>query len=335
MKAFVHFQVNPKNDDFEGARLRKTIKSALEMNNIPYTDTLMDDFDVAHFMYIEDESVIEELKERHIPIIVSALYCENDPHASYLDYKVKKGERSCSIKSKAIKFLEKVDLILVPNEASKAILEEAGIKTRMEVCQLGVNFTRFDFSRDDEKDIFYRYFSCDKDKTIVVSVGNEYLEGLSSTVKAANEFKDVNFYYFYKREHGVRLSKEDQKILTNLPRNVFLTKLIPDDVYRSALINADVYLSLGYKPAGVITILEAMAAKCQLIVRDQELLKDIAVDQETAYVASYSETLVDLIKDYLSGELKPTIEKAYKVARKNDISAFGKKLNAIYQGLLK
>ena len=52
MKAFVHFQVNPKNDDFEGARLRKTIKSALEMNNIPYTDTLMDDFDVAHFMSI-------------------------------------------------------------------------------------------------------------------------------------------------------------------------------------------------------------------------------------------------------------------------------------------
>ena len=334
MKVFVHFQVNPKNDNFEGARLRKTIKSALEMNNIPYTDTLMDNFDIAHFVYIESDSVIEELKERHIPIVASALYCENDPCASYLDYKNKNGERSYTVKAKAIKFLEKADLILVPNEAGKKIIEESGIQVPIHISPSVVNFSRFDFSRDDEKDIFYRYFSCDKNKKVVISMGNAYLEGLGSTVKAAEECKVANFYYIYKPER-VRLSKEDKKILKNLPKNVIVSKLVADDIFRSALINADACLLLTYRPVGTITISEAMAAKCQLIVREQALLNEIAVDQKTAYVASYSETLADLIKEYLNGQLKPTINEAYKLVRKNDLNALGKELLKNYQSLIR
>ena len=334
MKVLVHFQVNPKNDNFEGARLRKTIKSALEMNNIPYANTLMDNFDIAHFVYIENESVIDELKERHIPVIISALYCENDPCASYLEYKYKNGERIYSLKSKANKILEKADLILVPNEAAKNILVTSGINNRIEICPLGVNLTRFDFSRDDEKDIFYRYFSCDKDKKVVVAIGNAYFEGLSTIVIAANLCKDTNFYYFYKPER-VRLNKEDKKILKNLPNNLIISTLVADDIYRSALINADMCLLLTYRPVGTITILEAMAAKCQLVVREQELLKEIAVDQKTAYVANYSETLTELIKEYLAGKLKPTIDEAYKIAHKNDINVFGKILLDTYQSLIK
>ena len=198
MKVLVYFQPNAKHDNFEGARLRKTIKSALEMKNIPYTDTLMGDFDVAHFLYVEDESLLLELKERHIPIIVSALYAESDPEASFLEYKNKDGEKIITVKNKAIKLLEKADLILVPNNTAKTILEGAGINIPIEICPLGVNFSRFDFSRDDEKGIFYRYFSCEKGKTIVISLGDLSLSGFNAYINAAKEYKDANFYYFLK-----------------------------------------------------------------------------------------------------------------------------------------
>ena len=74
--------------------------------------------------------------------------------------------------------------------------------------------------------------------------------------------------------------------------------MVPDDIYRSILINANVYLHPGYKPAGLISVFEGMAAKCQLIMRKQEMIDEVAIDRETAYVASYSETLVGIIKDY-------------------------------------
>ena len=337
MKAFVHFQPNPAYDNFEGARLRKSIKGALEILEIPYTISLMDDFDIAHFIYIEDDNVIEELKERNIPIVVSALYCEDDPCASYIEYKNKDGERIYVVKPKAVKFLNSVDLVLVPNQPAKEILVNAGVSTRIEMCPTGVNFSRFDFSRDDEKELFYRYFSCEQGKKIALAIGDcsDEIDGLSVVGKAAQICKDVNFYYFVKNEHGNKLSWKNRRAIAKLPHNVIFANLVPDDIHRSALLNADIYLHPGYKPAGLITIYEAMAAKCQLIVRQQDILEGIAVDQETAYVASYSETLAGIIKDYFDGKLKPTINAAYKKVSKNEIKSFGKKIVEYYQELIK
>ena len=339
MKAFVHFQPDAESDNFEGARLRKSIKSALEVLGIPYTNSLMDDFDVAHFIYLEDESVIQELKERNVPIIVSALYCEDDPCASYIEYKNKDGERIYTVKPKTIKFLESVDLILVPNQPAKDMLAAAGITTRVEICPVGVNFARFDFSRDDEKELFYRYFNCEQDKKIALAIGDcsDEIDGLGVIAKAAQICKDVNFYYLVKNEHGNKLGWKNRRAIKKLkvPHNVVFANLVPDDIYRSALLNADVYLHPGYKPAGLISIYEAMVAKCQLIVRQQDILEGLAVDQETAYVASYSETLAGIIKDYFDGKLKPTINNAYKRVSKNDIKAFGKKIVEFYQEVIK
>ena len=337
MKAFVHFQPNPQFDNFEGARLRKSIKSALEVLEIPFTNSLMDDFDVAHFIYVEDENVVQELKERNIPIIVSALYCEDDPCASYIEYKNKDGERLYTVKAKAAKFLDSVDLVLVPNQPAKDILINAGVSTRIEICPTGVNFSRFDFSRDDEKELFYRYFSCEQDKKIAIAIGDcsDEIDGLGVISKAAKICKDVNFYYLGKNEHGNKLGWRNRRAIKKLPHNVVFANLVPDDIYRSALLNADVYLHPGYKPAGLISIYEAMAAKCQLIVRQQDILDDVMIDQETAYVAAYSETLVGIIKDYFDGKLKPTIDKAYKMVSKNDMKAFGKKIQGYYQELIK
>ena len=337
MKVFVHFQPNPEFDNFEGARLRKSIKSALEVHEIPYTNSLMDDFDVAHFIYIEEESVIQELKERHVPIIISALYCEDDPCASYVEYKNKDGERTYSVKAKAIKFLDSADLVLVPNQPAKNILVNAGIKTRIEICPTGVNFSRFDFSRDDEKELFYRYFSCEKGKKIALAIGDcsDEIDGLGVISKAAQICKDVNFYYLVKNDRGNKLGWKNRRMIKKLPHNVTFANLVPDDIYRSALLNADVFLHPGYKPAGLISIYEAMAAKCQLIVRQQDILEGIAIDQETAYVASYSETLAGIIKDYFEGKLKPTYNNAYKMVSKNDMKALGKKISEYYQEVIK
>ena len=337
MKAFVHFQPNPKFDNFEGARLRKSIKSALEVLDFPYTDSLMDDFDVAHFIYLEDDNVIEELKERNIPYIVSALYCEDDPCASYIEYKNKDGERTYTVKAKTIKFLNSATLVLVPNQPAKDILLAAGITSPVEICPTGVNFARFDFSRDDEKELFYRYFSCEQDKKIALAIGDcsDEIDGLGVIAKAAQICKDVNFYYLVKNEHGNKMGRKIRKAIKKLPHNVAFANLVPDDIYRSTLLNADVFLHPGYKPAGLISVYEAMAAKCQLIMRQQDILEGVCVDQQTAYVAAYSETLAGIIKDYFEGKLKPTINSAYKMVSKNDIKTFGKKIIEFYQEAIK
>ena len=84
MKVLVYFQPNRKYDNYEGARMRKTIKGALEVVGATHTSNIYDDYDVAHFMSPEDESKLNIALERDVPVIVSALYGEDDPSEQLL-----------------------------------------------------------------------------------------------------------------------------------------------------------------------------------------------------------------------------------------------------------
>ena len=90
MKVLVYFAPNKRTDNFEGVRLRKCIKGALEIAGVNYTTYIGDEYDVAHFISPKDEGKINEVISNDIPVVISALYCESDPSASWLDYKSNK-----------------------------------------------------------------------------------------------------------------------------------------------------------------------------------------------------------------------------------------------------
>lgn len=334
MKILVTFQPNTKVIEFEGARMRKTIKGALEMANVEYTTSIVDNYDVMHLLSVEDDNKANDAKENNSPLVISALYAEDDPYASFLEYKSKDGKRVINLKARSLRFLNKADVVLVPTEASKTFLIDNGVKSDIQVCPLGVNTARFDFSREDEKDIFYRYFRENRSKKLVLALG-EYdnnMDGISAFINAAKKCPDILFYYIGREAiPGVLKSFRLRNKISKAPKNVKFQGIVPDDVYRSALMNADVFMLPGYKKAGVVSIMDAIAAKCQLIVRQQAIFDDLLEDGKTAYLAQYSETLTMLTKDYFDGKLKPTIENAYKGLTKNTLRDYGERLKWFYQ----
>lgn len=334
MKVLVSFQPNRRATDFEGARVRKTIKGALEMANVEYTTSIVDKFDVMHLISAEDENKANDAKENNIPLVVSALYSEDDPLANYVDYKSKDGKRTISLKSKGLRFLNKADLVLVPSESGRDFLVENGVTSDIQVVLPGVNVSRFDFSREDEKDIFYRYFRENRSKKLVIAMG-EYdnnMDGINAFINAAKKCPDVLFYYFGRESiPGILKSFKLKNLINSCPKNVKFQGIVPDDLYRSALMNADVFMLPGYKVTGVVSLLDAMAAKCQLIVRQQAVFDGLLQDGKTAYLAQYSETLTSLTKDYFEDKLKPTINAAYNEVSKLTLESFGEKLKWIYQ----
>jgi 1,2-diacylglycerol-3-alpha-glucose alpha-1,2-glucosyltransferase len=96
------------------------------------------------------------------------------------------------------------------------------------------------------------------------------------------------------------------------------------------MLNAALFVIPGYKTTGVISLMDAMAAKCQIIARKQAVFPDILVDGKTAYLGQFSETITSLIKDYLDGKLKPTTEEAYKYVSKYNLRATGEQLRWFY-----
>ena len=333
MKVLVSFQPNKKVSDFEGVRLRKTIKGALEMVGVDYTTSIVEKHDVVHLISPEDENKMNDAKDNDIPVIVSACYCEDDPYASFFEHKSKDGVRTTELKPKALKFLNKADLVLVPSPKVRSFLIDSGVTTDISIALPGINLSRFDFSRDDEKTIFYRYFREDPKKQLVIGLG-EYdgtMEGISALITAAKQCPEATFYFIGKEVvPGVYNSLKFKKAIAPAPKNLKFINIIPDDIYRSALLNADVFVIPGYKTAGVVSIMDAMAAKCQIIARKQAIYPDFLVDGKTAYLGEFSETISSLIKDFLNGKLKPTTEEAYQFVSKCNLRAVGEQLKWFY-----
>ena len=333
MKALVYFQPSKKSVNFEGTRLRKTIKNALELVDIEYTSSVVDNFDIIHLISPLDEDKISVAHELNIPVIASALNTEDDPSASYLEYKNKDGKISVELSSKALKFLNKCDIVVVPCDYAKELLLQSGVTSEIRIAFPGVNIARFDFSRIDEKDIFYRYFSEKTDKRLVVAIGDYEgnLDGINALINAAKKCNNAIFYYIGHTLSMANLSNSAKKIIKTAPKNLHFVGSVPDDVYRSALLNASVFFLPGYKTASIVSLAEAMIAKCQLIVRKQAIYPGILTDGVNAYVAEYSETLASLCKDYLDGNIKPTYEESHMLATTYNLEAFGEQLKWIYQ----
>lgn len=331
MKVLVHFE-GIKTGQSEGARMRKTIKGALELEEIKYTTTMLDTFDIAHFMSPEDVIKIHYAMEQRIPVVVSCLYTEDDDEARFLDCKLKlDGSRKIFIKPKALKMLNAANVVLVPTEDSKNRLINYGVTSDIKVVYPGVNLARFDFSRDDEKEIFYRYFREDKSKKLVVALGSgmPMKEGIGTFIKCAKANPNVLFYYLAPCKEE-KIKKYFRKAMKSAPKNAKFKGLLVDDVRRSALLNAEVVLLPSYIPSGVISICEAMAAKCQIIARENTAPSDLLINGKNAYLGKFSETLVSLVTDYLNNQLQPTIENAYTEISKHNLESFGKDLLSIY-----
>ena len=170
--------------------------------------------------------------------------------------------------------------------------------------------SRFDFSRVDEKQIFHRYYKEDINKKIVVALGDYiYMEGLNSIINAAKKCPDAVFYYYGPSTKGC--SFKIKRIIKKAPKNMKFVTVPSDDIYRSALLNASLFVYPEYKTIGHVSLLEAMAAKCQLVVRNQPLFSEIIKNGESGYVASYSETLTSLIVDSLENKIKNVSEFAH------------------------
>ena len=335
MKVLVYFQPSPKHDNFEGARMRKTIKGALEVIDVKYTSNLYDDYDVAHFMSPDDENKLNIALERKVPVVVSALFGEDDPSSRFLNTKSKDGRRTTVLKPKALRVLNKANLVLVPCESAKEFLVNSGVTSQIEIAIPGINLARFNFSRNDEKELFYRYFREDENKKLVLAVG-EYsnnMEGIHALINAAKKREDTVFYYIGCEAFTANYGKA-KKIIKNAPKNVHFKTILPDDIYRSMLLNADVFMLPGYNLSGVISIEEAMAANCQLIVRKSAIFPEFLKNEQTAYIAEFSETLASICLDYLNDKIKPTTAEAYEKVSAHNLESFGQQLFDIYSSLV-
>ena len=332
MKTLVYYPHNENGDLFDSARNVKNIRDALEMAEVQHTSIPVDEFGVIHLATPFIDAKLNELLDKNIPTIVSALYSENDPYLSFLDETITKSGKVTSIRNKDVQLLNRTSLLLIPNKGSENFLKDLGVTTETKVVVPGVNTARFDFADEDEKEIFYRYFKEDHDKKIVVAIGEmtNQIDGWNAFVDAAKKSPKASFYYFAIRKTDKKLTYFERAKYSSRPKNAHVYVNIPNDVYFSALLNCSVFMIPGHATPSILNVMDAMASKCQIISRKHLILDGYIENEVTGYTAEYSETLGILIREYLNGEIKPTIDNAYEFVKQHTLEAYGNELKEIY-----
>lgn len=326
MKICVYFQPKLKFDNFEGTRLRKSIKGALELRNIPYAKNIVDTYNILHFCSLEDETKILDAKDAKVPTVFSACTAETDKFTRI--FHVVNGVPT--IDNRALRVLNKVDVILVNDETSKKMLQDNGITSRIEIVPVGIKTSRFRPMYGIEDKLFNHYFQLDDDAKFIVCGGTfEDKDRFESLIKIASLCPKYRFFYFgpSTKRHPYRKRK--------IPLNLSFHSLINDELYCSMLKQASIYLAFDNRRHSILPLMDAVASKTQIVALEPAGLNEEILRDTKAYVMYNEEMVADTINKLIEGELESHVEEAYKFATTNSLEAFGLSLEKIYSSLLK
>lgn len=333
MKPFIYFEPTLQDYAYEGARLRKNLKGALELMGVTWVSSLFASPSLVHFLSPQDDVMAKDVASDATPIVTSAFYGENDPFTRFLTTNL---SSKVVLKKNAEKLLELSNLVLVPSNEGKTFLRQLGINCPIEVVTPGVNLSRFEDNDEIEASLFSRYVALPPDTNYVFAKGDY---GDNDVIKALNSIAslcpNIRFYFVGMGNHGRANRSTRARLKKNGPKNLFYLDVLDDDIYRSAMMGAKVYLSFSFSHPDVMTPLEAMASHTQVISLGPSLLGGVVNNGKTALCFDNVKTLSTSLQSYCANEANSTIIGGYKEAKANSLLNLGKALVSCYKKLLK
>ena len=328
MKILIHFDPGIKRDIYEASRLRKNIKGSLELNNIIWVDSIYALPDVCHLISPIDEPLAKEAKGEGLPIVISALYTEGDPSASFTS-KDMFGE--LILTNKAKKFLEYADVILVPSDDAKTFLNRYIQDKRIEIVTPGVNSMRFEILDSCSEGAFRHYERFPEDQKYFITIG-EYTDKktLTSLRELASLLPEYRFF-FVGGDYGGKSSSLNGANKKN-PKNLTFLPILPDDLFRSALHDTYGFIYFDSMTFSSLICLESFASKTP-VFKIGERKDPERVSKAFINVSSIKE-MCDLLPSLSQLTREEAIMCGYQVAKDNSLANLGKSLKTIYDSLI-
>lgn len=305
-------------------------QKALELNNINYTTNVNDYFDILHINTIFPKSIklIKKAKKNNKKIIIHA-------HSTVEDFKksfVFSNLMAPIFKKWLIYSYNKADIIITPTLYSKKLIENYNIKKEIVVISNGIELNFLEQSSKD-MNTFKEEFNISKEDKVIISVGL-YIErkGILDFVKLAKLHPEYKFIWFGYTNLNVIPKKIKKAVLTKLDNLVF-PGYYPREKLITAYATADLFLFPTYEETEGIVILEALASKINILVRDIPIYKDWLIKDIDVYKASTIEEFSIQLTNILENKLPNLTDNAYNKLNDLSIENIGIKLKETYCNL--
>lgn len=230
------------------------------------------------------------------------------------------------------KCYESADLLLTPSEYSKMLIEGYGLKPPVEVVSNGIDLDYWQ-STDAEKVAFRKKYGIQAEEKLIISVGMQIKrKGILDFVEMARRMPEYQFIWFGYTDKKLLPKEAIEAIETDLP-NLQFPGYIDRDELRVGYQACDLYVFLTHEETEGIVLLEALASKANVLVRDIPVFSDY-VDGQHIYKGQNLEDFIALSRQILEGHAPSLVETGYEKVAEKSIENIGQQLKEYYLQLL-
>ena len=307
---------------------------ALEDEGIEYTLNPKDDYDILHIntWFIKSYFVAKRAKRKGKKIVYHAHSTEEDYKNGFIFAK----QTSKIVKWWLIKCYSLGDVIVTPTMYSKKLLQGyKGLENKkIYAISNGIDLSFFEANKEYGKEFRKEYGYSDNDK-VIVGIGL-YIErkGIVDFVELAKMLPQYKFIWFGYSPLSAATMPVKKAVSTKLD-NLTFAGYVEKDMIRAALNGCDLYLFPTLEETEGIPIIEAMACKCDSIVRDIPIFDDWLIDGVNMYKAKDLLAFKDKTIKILEKELPSLVDNYTKVVEERDVDNIGKQLKEVYESVLK
>ncbi len=312
-------------------RALKHQKRALELAGVEYTTDVMDSYDILHINTVGVTSplVIAQAHALGKKVVYHAHSTEEDFRNSF----ILSNQIAPLFKQHLINMYQMADVIITPTPYSKSLLENYGLEKPIYAVSNGIDLSRY-FKDVEKEKTFRSYFHLGPNDKVVVSAGL-YLKrkGILDFMEVARMMPEVTFIWFGSTPR-IALSSEVKKAIDDHPVNVRLPGYLKGPGFEGAFSGADAFFFPSLEETEGIVVLEALASKQKVVVRDIGVYQGWLKHEYNCLMGKDNHEFVSHLKTIFNQQYSDElIENAYQTAQDRSLDKIGEQLKAIYQSL--
>ncbi|MCI5773965.1 MAG: glycosyltransferase family 4 protein [Erysipelotrichaceae bacterium] len=332
MKILLYFESEELIKTSGIGRAFKHQQAALTSANVEFTtNPNSTDYDILHINTygLNSEIMIKQARKLGKKIIYHAHSTEEDFKNSF----ILSNQIAPIFKKLIVSLYTQADAIITPTPYSKALLESYGINLPIYPISNGIELPKYAYDEEKVK-AYRRYFRIKEQEKVVISVGLYFeRKGILDFIEVAKKMPDYKFIWFG-HTPLVSIPKKIQDIIADHPANVYFPGYVKGPIIEGAYLDASCFFFPSLEETEGIVVLEALASKQNVIVRDIGVFDPWLVDKQDCYKGKNVDEFVALIDGVCNKRLPSTSENGYKVAMSKDIALIGEELKEVYTKVL-
>ncbi|SER26218.1 1,2-diacylglycerol-3-alpha-glucose alpha-1,2-glucosyltransferase [Gracilibacillus ureilyticus] len=302
-------------------------KKALEHLNIAHTTDRKEDFDIVHLNTIFPNSLFMSwwAKRNGKKVVYYAHSTMEDFRNSFIG-----SNMLAPLFKKWISYCyNKGDIIITPTEYSKSILETYGLHRPVFSLSNGIDTSFFQRNKA-AGERFRKKYKIDPNEKVIISVGH-FMErkGIDDFIELAKQLPEYTFYWFGHTSMNLVPAKIKKAMKQEIP-NLHFPGFISREELRDAYCGSDLFLFLTHEETEGIVLLEALAAKIPVLVRDIPIYEQWLTDNVHVYKAKQFHSFKEQIVKIAEQQAEDLTENGYKLALEKDIRNISQKLVELY-----